>query len=169
MVRALWVYISTILWSPRHWIWVKWNGNRCCWTIFTQKNIKGSLGQWYSYSSIWEKNIVEVLHIYGSISVLLLFCDHQDTKSESCEIEMSISQPIFTHKNIKGFSGTLVSILYKNVENIVVSIHIYGARAISYYFVFPKTLNLSHEKWKLVYLDQCKHIKMKGSMVQQYP
>ena len=35
-----------------------------------------------------------------SRAVLLLFCDHQDTKSEYCEIEISTSQQIFTHKNI---------------------------------------------------------------------
>ena len=28
--------------------------------------------------------------------MFLLFCDHQDTESESCEIEMTIPQPIFT-------------------------------------------------------------------------
>ena len=25
-------YFSTILWSPRHWIWIMWNGNWCSWT-----------------------------------------------------------------------------------------------------------------------------------------
>ena len=29
---------------------------------------------------------------------LLLFCEHQDTESESFEIEISISQPIFIQK-----------------------------------------------------------------------
>ena len=38
------------------------------------------------------------VHIYGSRVILLLFCDHQDTESESCEIEMRISQQIPTHK-----------------------------------------------------------------------
>ena len=41
-----------------------------------------------------------ILHIYGARSIFLLFHDHQDTKYEACEIEMSISQPIYTHKNI---------------------------------------------------------------------
>ena len=39
-----------------------------------------------------------IIHVYGAIAVLLLFCDHQDTEYESCEIEMSISQPIFTQE-----------------------------------------------------------------------
>ena len=38
-----------------------------------------------------------IIHNYGARSISLLFCDHQDTESESCEIEMSIYQPIFNH------------------------------------------------------------------------
>ena len=38
-----------------------------------------------------------------------------------------------------------------------------------YHFVITKALNLSHEKWTLVYLDQYKNIKTKGYMEQQYP
>ena len=39
-----------------------------------------------------------------------------------------------------------------------------------YYFVITKTLNLSNEKWKLVYLDQYSRIKyIKGYMRQWYP
>ena len=36
----------------------------------------------------------------------------------------------------------------------MVRIHIYGARAILYNFVITKTINMSNNKWKLVYLDQ---------------
>ena len=39
-------------------------------------------------------------------------------------------------------------------EENVVNIHIYGARAISSYFVFPNTLSLSNYKWKLALIDQ---------------
>ena len=45
---------------------------------------------------------MSILHIYGTIAIYLLFCDHQDTKSESLEIENGIAGPIFTYKNIKG-------------------------------------------------------------------
>ena len=50
--------------------------------IFTHKNTKGSMGQLYTYSTIWEKNVVLILHIHGARDVFLLFCDSQDTKSE---------------------------------------------------------------------------------------
>ena len=54
--------------------------------ILTQKNINGSIGQQYSYSTIWEKNIVAIIRIYGARAIFLLFCYHQDTESKSSEI-----------------------------------------------------------------------------------
>ena len=39
-----------------------------------------------------------ILHICGARDIILLFFDHQDTESESFEIQMSIFQTIFTHK-----------------------------------------------------------------------
>ena len=71
-----------------------------------------------------------ILHIYGARDTFHLFCDNQDTQSESCEIEMSISQPIFTHKKISKY------IWYKDIHTMqdgrknVAVIHIYGARDI---------------------------------------
>ena len=50
--------------------------------ILTQKNIKGSMGQQYPYSTIREKTIVIILNIYGDRAILLLFCVHHDTTSE---------------------------------------------------------------------------------------
>ena len=55
--------------------------------IFTQKNTKVIMGQWYPYSTIWEKNIAIIIHISGAwaifyyyvITIFLLFCIHQDT------------------------------------------------------------------------------------------
>ena len=46
------------------------------------KNIKVSMGQQNLYFEIWEKYIVESLHIYGAGAILLLFCDHQYTESK---------------------------------------------------------------------------------------
>ena len=46
------------------------------------------------------EKIVVFLHIYRVRANFLLFCDHQDTESELCEIEMIIYQPITTNKNI---------------------------------------------------------------------
>ena len=59
--------------------------------------------QRYTYYKKWEQNIVSIIHIYGARAIFLLFCDHQDTESESREVEMRISQPIFTHKNISKY------------------------------------------------------------------
>ena len=47
-------------------------------------------------------------------------------------------------------------------KHIVVFINIYVARAISEYLVITKTLNLSKEKWILVYLDQYLPIQKQG-------
>ena len=43
--------------------------------------------------------------IYGARASFILFCDHQDTESESQEIEIGVAGPIFTQKNIKGPMG----------------------------------------------------------------
>ena len=40
------------------------------------------MGEGYSYSTIWEKNIVAVLHIREALANFLLFCDHQNTEYE---------------------------------------------------------------------------------------
>ena len=71
----------------------------------TEKNIKGYMGQRYPYSTKWMKNIMVIVQIYGARSVFLLFCDHQDTESESHEMEYGVALPIFTQKNIKGSIG----------------------------------------------------------------
>ena len=44
------------------------------------------MGQLYQYSTRWGQNIVAIIHIYGAIVIVVLFCDHQDTESESCEV-----------------------------------------------------------------------------------
>ena len=54
------------------------------------------MGKRYSYHTIWKKNIIEIIHIYGARYSSILICDHQDTESELCEIELGISQQIFT-------------------------------------------------------------------------
>ena len=71
-----------------------------------------------------------IIHIYGARSIILLFRNHQDTASESREIEMSIYQPIFTHKKNQSIYGTTIPILYNMGENIVVVLHICGSRAV---------------------------------------
>ena len=44
-------------------------------------------------------NIVAIVIIFGDRAIIF-FCDHQDTGSESQELEMRISQPILTHRKI---------------------------------------------------------------------
>ena len=84
------------------------------------------------------------IHIYGARAIFLLFCVHQDTGSESCEIEMRISQPIFTHKkNTKGSMGQQYPYSTRLEKNIVVIFHIYGALAI---FVVNTKLSWSNDK-----------------------
>ena len=70
-----------------------------------QEKIKGSMGQRYPYSTRWEQNMVASNHIYGARAIFLLFCDNQDTEYEPQEIEIGVTGPISTHKNIKGTIG----------------------------------------------------------------
>ena len=46
------------------------------------KKIKASMWQCFPYSKKWVENIVTVLHIYGDLSIFIIFCDHQDTESK---------------------------------------------------------------------------------------
>ena len=63
------------------------------------------MGQQYPSSTIWEREVVVILNIYGAKANFLLFCDHQDTESESREIEIVVLGLIFPQKNIKGPMG----------------------------------------------------------------
>ena len=85
-----------------------------------------------------------LLHICGALDIFLLFCDQQDTESNKSEMEVGVAGPILTQKKQRLY-GQMMSILYKMGENIVTFLHIYGARAIYYYFVITKTLNLIND------------------------
>ena len=52
------------------------------------KYIKGPMGQRYPYFTRWEKHIVVIIYIYWALAIFLLFYDHLDTESESCEMEI---------------------------------------------------------------------------------
>ena len=71
---------------------------------------------------------MEVLHIYGARSIFLLFYDDQDTESESTNIN--------TYKDIKFYMGQQYPYPTRWVKNIVVLIHIYGARTIFLLFFY---------------------------------
>ena len=69
-------------------------------TISIHKIYQDFMGKRYPYSTILEK-IVWYFFIYMELEPFsFYFFYHQDTESESREIEMSISKPIYTHKNI---------------------------------------------------------------------
>ena len=78
---------------------------------------------------------------------------------------MSTCKPIFIHKNTKGFMGQIYSCSTKWVQNVLVILNIYGARAISQLLCdSAKALNLSHVKWKLVEVDQYPLIKISKAL-----
>ena len=82
--------------------------------------------QQYPYYTRWVKTIVGVLHIYEALAIFLLFCNHQDTESESQEMEIGLAGPIFTPKIIK---GTTISIPHKMGEHIM-AIFFHGDKSI---------------------------------------
>ena len=109
------------------------------------------MGQQYTYSTRWEKNIVEILHIYGAGFILLLIYDHQDTESESREIEIIINQQLFIHKNIsKDLWDNHIHNLQNGINLLWKFFILMELWTFSYYYVITKTLNLIHVKWKLV-------------------
>ena len=114
--------------------------------ILTQKREKKPLGQRYQYSTRWGNNIMVVLPVCGDLAIFLLFFNHQDTESESWEIEIGVSGPILTQKKSNNVSmGQKHPYYTRWVKNVVI-IHLYGDIATFYYFVTTKTLNLNHEK-----------------------
>ena len=63
------------------------------------------MGKLYPNSTRWKKNIVVFLHLFGARSNLSLFYDHRDNESDSQEIKIGISGPIFILLKIKGLMG----------------------------------------------------------------
>ena len=71
--------------------------------------------------------------IYAYSAILLLFCYHQETESNSRVMEIVVAGQILTGKEVKG-SIVQQYLYYTGWEkHIVVTIHIYVARAISEY------------------------------------
>ena len=63
------------------------------------------------------ENIVVILHINGARDIFLLFFDHQDTESESREMEICVAGPILKHREkYQSLYGITISILYNMVE-----------------------------------------------------
>ena len=71
------------LWWPIHWIWVIGNINEHISTNTHQyKYLRGSMWQWYPYSTKCDKNNGVIVHFYVAREILLLFYDDGDTDSE---------------------------------------------------------------------------------------
>ena len=102
--------------------------------ISTHKNTKVCFVQQYPYPTRWEKNILAIIYSYGARAIFPLFYNNQDTEYETYEIEVSVAGPIFTPKNIKGSMVQQYPFPTRWEKNIVVVLHIFGARAISLLF-----------------------------------
>ena len=62
------------------------------------------------------ENIVEVLRVCGASDIFLLFCDHQDTESESREMEIGVSWTNIHPEKYQRLYGKMISILHKMGE-----------------------------------------------------
>ena len=71
-----------------------------------------------------------MIHIYGARAIFLLFYDNQNTESKSRAMGIGVAIPIFTQKNVKVPIGKRYPYSTSGEKNIVVVLHIYGARSI---------------------------------------
>ena len=69
-----------------------------------------------------------IVHIYGSISIFLIFNNNQDTKYESRDREDGLSGLISKHKITKAYMREIHPYSTIWEHNIVVILHIYRAR-----------------------------------------
>ena len=95
------------------------------------------MGKLYPYSKKCGGNNVDI-PFFGDIAIFLLFCDDEDILSIECEIWMTISQLIFTHKIYQRLFGTMITTIYKMGKNAMEILHIYGARAIFLLFYYDQ-------------------------------
>ena len=63
--------------------------------------------------------------------ILLLFCDHQETDYESCEMDRGVAGPIFIQKDIKVSLGQGYLYSTRWESNIVTILQFFGNRSIS--------------------------------------
>ena len=59
------------------------------------------MGQQYPHPKRREKDMLASNHSFGPRALFLLFYDNRDTEYESQEIEIDVTGPISTHKDIK--------------------------------------------------------------------
>ena len=87
-----------------------------------------------------------VLHINGALVMFLLFCGHQDTESESCEMINGVAEPILTQKKTKVSKGQKYPCLTGWVKKMYHSLIFMELELFPLYIVITKTMNLSNEK-----------------------
>ena len=104
------------------------------------------IGQQYPYYTIWEQNNVVYIHIYEVRAIFLLFCYHLDTESESCEIKMSIYQPIYNRKRYPRICENYIHTLQDGRRIMWCFFIFMELELFSYYFVITKTLNWSNRR-----------------------
>ena len=84
----------------------------------------------YPYSRNLRKDAVKNLHIYGAQDIFLLFYDDQNTLSSYYDIQMRISQLLFTNKYItKSLLQNYIHTIKKKGEHFQIVLHTYRARA----------------------------------------
>ena len=115
----LWImiHVSTILWLPRHWIWIMTSINWCSWkNINTEKPQNPNRTTIPVLCKIGKKKIV-LIHILGVWAILHYFMITKriNLVNKECKL-MWLEQysPIYIY--IKGICGTTISILYKMWE-----------------------------------------------------
>ena len=145
--------ISTVLSSPRRWIWVIRYGNWCSWAYIRQEKYQRIYGTTIYIIYNIGKTIILIVRICGARAILILFYDNQDTESESLEIEMILAGPIFTHKNIsKAPWGKDIHTYLDRIKILWKFFIFMELEPFSYYSLITKTPKLSNKEWALVYL-----------------
>ena len=89
--------------------------------IFKPENIKESMGQWYTYYTIWEHNIVAILHIYGARDLSLLFVITQTLNVSPMKLKWSYFNQYSPIKVYQRIYGRIIFILYNTGETYCVS------------------------------------------------
>ena len=138
---------STILCSPRHCIRITRNVNWCSYTnIHSEKYIESFIAQLYTYSTIRENTIVAILHNYGAKTIFYYFVI---TKELNLSYVKYIVPYLYQYSPRKISKALWENYIYtlQFERKILWQFFIYmELDPFFYYFLFTKTLNLSHNK-----------------------
>ena len=101
---------------------------------------------------------MSIVQIYEARAIFILFFNYQDTESESREIEISVYGPIFTQKKPKSIWDNDIYSTQDRRKMLWQLFIFMEVEPFLYYFMITKTLNTSHEKNKMMRLDQYPHV-----------